>query len=444
MAAFSEMCEIIPGLVVGCAGDVGRMVREGADVLVPLAFLDGHIWETGFRGEILYYPIEDMKVLPADVLYELVDKICARLDEGLKVGLFCGAGHGRTGYIAACVLARHGIRDPIGYIRRNYSAKAIETERQATEVFSYMRSLRAEQIRNEGLGENFFEYRPYHGNEKYIFLSFSEWDADIAAETVSILNELGFHVSYDRMVLDGVLWSGSRSDKIEDCSLYVTLETPCERFSHIRYAADSFAELLEIPYVTINTDETAWEYCREENGNIGSRPDEADFAEKCLRVFEMYGMLPDTGNEEENGYGSPRSFKKKKEREWDLGLKYYKDYGDDRRWFKHENQRYCNIRTREVTDWRGNKLDDASDEEMYRAIGWKRIEFDLFPRSNRMDRFLSIEEDSRFRQRLCTLGGKPVPEIQEEYRKERNRIEDYWRDYPYMDEFEYVDSRFDD
>ena len=444
MSGFGEMCEIIPGLMIGSKEDVRQMVRKGADVLVPLDSLDGRIWETGFRGEILYFPIEDRKVLPADVLHELVDRICVCLDDERKVGIFCATGHGRTGYIAACVLAKHGIRDPIGYIRRNYSDRAIETDRQETEVLSYMRGLRAEEIRSEGLGENFFEYRSYRGNGKYIFLCFSEWDADIAAETVRILNELGFNVAYDRTILEARLWSSSRSDAIEDCSLYVTIDTPCERFSHIRYAADSFAELLEIPCLTIETSEKEWKYCKEDETNIVTRPGEPDFEEKCLKAFALKGMVPNNGSDEESGSGRSRPFKKRKDREWDLGLKYYENYGDERRGFKHERQRYCNIRTREVTNWCGRKIEDASDEEMYRAIGWKRINFDLLPRSSRMDYFLSRKEDREFRQRLCTLGGRPVPEIQEEYRQERRRMDDYWRDYPYMDEFEYVDSQFDD
>ena len=141
MNRFSEMTEIIPGLLIGSVRDVEEMLLNGVDILVPLAFLNGSIWSTGFRGEIFYYPIDDMGVLPDDVLRALVDKICSRLDEGKRVGVFCSGGHGRTGYVAACVLARRGIKDPIGYLRKNYSANAIETEKQANEVFAYVRSL---------------------------------------------------------------------------------------------------------------------------------------------------------------------------------------------------------------------------------------------------------------------------------------------------------------
>ncbi len=129
--------EIIPGLMLGGAGDAVEMVRCGAEVLVPLAYLDGQIWEEGFRGEILYYPVRDGGILPDDVLDELVDTVCARLDEGKKVGLFCAAGHGRTGYVAACVLIRRGIRQPVTYLRQHYSNRAIETEAQHLAVIRF-------------------------------------------------------------------------------------------------------------------------------------------------------------------------------------------------------------------------------------------------------------------------------------------------------------------
>ena len=133
------------------------MVKARVDVLVPLDHLDGRIWRTPFRGEVLYYPTEEQGVLPDDILHELVDKICDRLDEEKQVGVFCTSGYGRTGYVAGCVLAKRGIKGPVGYLRREYSPEAIETERQIEKAFTYARSLRAQEINTTGLGENLFE-----------------------------------------------------------------------------------------------------------------------------------------------------------------------------------------------------------------------------------------------------------------------------------------------
>ena len=134
---YGDMCEIIQNLYIGSVCDVDDMLRAGVDVLVPLAYLDGSIWDMGFRGEIIYCPVTDGDVLPEDVIYMLVEMITDRLGSH-KVGIFCAGGHGRTGYVAACVLAELGVKDPIGYLRSNYSAKAIETEKQVQAVFRFI------------------------------------------------------------------------------------------------------------------------------------------------------------------------------------------------------------------------------------------------------------------------------------------------------------------
>ena len=144
MSSFSECKEIIPGLILGSVSDVEQMVEMGADVLVPLAYLDSDVWNTDFRGEILYCPIKDRGVLPFDVLRLLVNRILVRLDNEKKVALFCAGGHGRTGYIAGCVLANKGIKDPIGFLRKEYSPHAVETDAQAEEILTYMEMLQAE------------------------------------------------------------------------------------------------------------------------------------------------------------------------------------------------------------------------------------------------------------------------------------------------------------
>ena len=88
MNNFSECKEIVPGLILGSVNDVEQMVEMGADVLVPLAYLESSVWNTDFRGEILYCPIKDRGVLPFDVLRTIVLKILIRLDQKKKVALF--------------------------------------------------------------------------------------------------------------------------------------------------------------------------------------------------------------------------------------------------------------------------------------------------------------------------------------------------------------------
>ena len=62
------MKEIIPGLILGGLRDLNDILKAKPDVLFPLDRLPGTVWDNGFRGEIVYYPITDMDVLPDDVL----------------------------------------------------------------------------------------------------------------------------------------------------------------------------------------------------------------------------------------------------------------------------------------------------------------------------------------------------------------------------------------
>ena len=92
-----EVTEICPGLLISGYRDVERMIQMGVDVLIPLDSLMGSVWDTGFRGEILYCPIPDFGILPDDVLDRLVSDIIRRLEDGKRLGMFCIGGHGRTG-----------------------------------------------------------------------------------------------------------------------------------------------------------------------------------------------------------------------------------------------------------------------------------------------------------------------------------------------------------
>lgn len=126
--------EIVPGLILGGLGDLDVMLAMRPDALFPLDRLPGRVWQTGFRGEIVYYPVTDREVLPDDVLDVLVGAIVSRVRAGKKVALFCLGGHGRTGYVAACALHRLGVAEPMPFLWERYSAAAVETELQAMAV----------------------------------------------------------------------------------------------------------------------------------------------------------------------------------------------------------------------------------------------------------------------------------------------------------------------
>ena len=78
--------EIAERLYVGSFSESIAMAEMGLDVLVPLDRLDGDVWETGWRKEILYVPIVDYGIIPRDVLVDKAEEVVKRLRSGKTVG----------------------------------------------------------------------------------------------------------------------------------------------------------------------------------------------------------------------------------------------------------------------------------------------------------------------------------------------------------------------
>jgi hypothetical protein len=76
-------------------------------------------------------PIRDFSVPedPAQVVYALLRTMLAAVD-GKKVYVGCMGGWGRTGLFLALLAKAAGIEDPIGYVRQNYTSRAVETAEQ--------------------------------------------------------------------------------------------------------------------------------------------------------------------------------------------------------------------------------------------------------------------------------------------------------------------------
>ena len=138
--------EIVPGLILGSLRALNAMLEMKPDVLFPLDRLPGWVWDTDFRGEIVYYPIMDYCALPDDVLEQLVAAVLDRLQAGKRVAIFCIGGHGRTGYVAACVLHQLGKENPVAFLRQNYSPSAVESEEQELAIERFLQRWRRKSI----------------------------------------------------------------------------------------------------------------------------------------------------------------------------------------------------------------------------------------------------------------------------------------------------------
>lgn len=84
------------------------------------------------KGTEFLFPITDMAA-PADAhdFRKLVEWTAGRLQKGEKVHCGCIGGHGRTGtFLAALVKHMGAEEDAIGYVRKHYCEKAVESKAQ--------------------------------------------------------------------------------------------------------------------------------------------------------------------------------------------------------------------------------------------------------------------------------------------------------------------------
>lgn len=72
-----------------------------------LAALDGSALDD--PPEYLHFPITDFTVPDRKQMAAILDAIDQAIQSGKKVYVHCLAGHGRTGTVVGCFLARHGI-----------------------------------------------------------------------------------------------------------------------------------------------------------------------------------------------------------------------------------------------------------------------------------------------------------------------------------------------
>ena len=292
-------------------------------------------------------------------------------------------------------------------------------------------------------------FDPYVGDEPYIYLNYSIQNIDEAKWLGRILVEAGFNVRYDDQLPSGRLWTGRRSRAVEKSRMVVTLYTGDEKESHIEYLASEFAELLDIPCLIV---ETILKYRDDGENFIYWKSGDKEFPDRLKTALNK--IMEKASEETEKD--------KKKNGPYDLAVRYYDSYGKKHGMFSYPYSYQCNLRTREVFDREGNRVRDITsyktyegeikedhgelfnnDEKTYRCILWLRKELVIVPLSNEKE-YIGKPEDWEFAERLSELTSYPDEKIAAEYGEAKKRIEDAKDNYPYMDEFEYIDSQFDD
>lgn len=98
----------------------------------------------------LIVDVFDMSAPASDVLDNLVEICVSKMKQGKLVDIGCYAGHGRTGLLLACLIARKerlSARDAIKATRVRYCSRAIETLGQELAVERYVERLNSGRLK---------------------------------------------------------------------------------------------------------------------------------------------------------------------------------------------------------------------------------------------------------------------------------------------------------
>lgn len=156
-----KITEIYHNLFLGGKEQIINAIVNGQkfDILVPLDSLDPIIWDycNPYKTKIFFFPCPDYGTLNKECLNYLVTNVIRFLKNRKKVALFCLGGHGRTGYISACILGKLGVKHPVEVIRSKYCKHTIETYDQMLEVQEYT-GINLSEYLNKILEEDFMNY----------------------------------------------------------------------------------------------------------------------------------------------------------------------------------------------------------------------------------------------------------------------------------------------
>ena len=104
----------------------------------------------------VHLPIRDFGVPASAVRVEdaLRDTLMAAL-KGREVYVGCMGGWGRTGLFLALLAKACGVEDPVGFVRSNYSSRAVETDAQVDYVENFDTAALQSWLRSAGWGKWF-------------------------------------------------------------------------------------------------------------------------------------------------------------------------------------------------------------------------------------------------------------------------------------------------
>lgn len=130
-------------------GSCGHPVVKDADIYVgfDMSMAITEMKYPWVPGESFYFPIADQCAPKNPVLFaQLIDWLALQLTATKKIHLGCIGGHGRTGTVLAALVAKMLPDEPdaIGYVRKHYCSKAVESQAQIDFLVKHFKVATAE------------------------------------------------------------------------------------------------------------------------------------------------------------------------------------------------------------------------------------------------------------------------------------------------------------
>ena len=268
-------------------------------------------------------------------------------------------------------------------------------------------------------------------DNRYIFLSCSEYEPKERMAVSWVLQELGCDICCDKKPGEKIRpWRSEVLDMIEGCSLFFAVCHEGRPDTVPQKLASEFAWELNKPRVTVYLYDQIPPYEPDNPGFFDSSLKDPDFSEKCRLGLEAKGFFSE----------KPAPMP---EKHYDLGMTYYRDRSD-RLSMTRVTKRDCNTRTHEA--WGFPSYRPLTDEEVYCAVRWTNERYYLITRSDEPD-YRPTREDLQFAAVIRRLKGDAPAELEKRYVREPDIPKPgrpFPAGYPYKDEFEYLSSDDDD
>ncbi len=273
----------------------------------------------------------------------------------------------------------------------------------------------------------------YHGNEPFYSLIFTKEDADAGVRAIRAYNQAGYRLWYNEDLPRGVKWSGeiSRAEELCDVLILLYRDNGVDWYSEDFWNAYWFRRRLEKRILIVILDDSQFHdpHRKRFETVIHANPEKDGFEEACNPGW-ILGRHRDSGDGTETGH---------REAVYDFGVEVMSGREEETR------IRMFNLRTHEAWDKERfffKILTDQEADRYFRSAACRLIarSYTRDYEKTALDWQYSEEKQCAEEERKRAEEKRKREEEEKALKAERERANrDPWKDYPYMDEFEYID-----